>query len=285
MNVYIPKIYNRHYYNINPRHTQRMAFNTTYAQANDTLVNLSQMGINNEVTHKLNFIARIYINGHHYFNVFRRYNSTYNFVLEDMRGELYCHKNHTIRKSLQKVLCINDEVTDHIYTDSVHSYKHSGPAPSSSYDVADMRWADVERSYGAISVNFKGILEDFHSLYDSYMDNTMNMPTIVPHSNTQCEPDIIQAATELLHVKIPESSDSTFSMSESDGSDMSLKWSDIVVGKKESKRHINCYCYDADAEEDVDENTGTATTATTTDSKKKADYTILRNGTKILKRN
>lgn len=265
-----------------------MAFNTTYAQANDTLVNLSQLVINNEVTHKFNFIARIYINGHHYFNVFRRYNSAYNFVVEDMRGEFYCHKNHTIRKSLRKVLCISGELADHIYTDSVQSYKHSGPAPSSSCDVADMRWADVESAYGAISVNFKGILEDFHSLYDSYMDNTMNMPTTA----TQYEPDVIQAGNELLHLKIPESSDSTFRMSESDGSDMSLKWSDIVVGKKEGKRHINCYCYDADADEYMDENAGIAATAatagaaaTTTNSKKKPDYTILRNGTKILKRN
>jgi hypothetical protein len=53
---------------------------------------LSQIVIDGVVTYKLDHIATVFINGRHYFNVFRRYNNSVEIVVEDYCGDFYCQQ-------------------------------------------------------------------------------------------------------------------------------------------------------------------------------------------------
>ncbi len=134
---------------------------------NDRLIQLSQMVVNGEITHKIDQIATIYINGYQYFNVFRRYNSPYNIVLEDMSGDFHYHQDHTVRTSLKTVLCLNDYDAANIYTWSTTSFKHNGLIYSMPQDIADMRWTEIQSQYQAVSVNFRGIFETVNAYIPS----------------------------------------------------------------------------------------------------------------------
>ena len=133
---------------------------TDYNTRNQNLINLSQMAMSGQVTYKLDQIASIYINGRAYFNVFRRYNSPYNIVIEDYNGDIYLHQDLMIRESLKTILCLTDYASNNIYTLNATSFKHNGPVPSLAHNMADMRWTEVHAKYQAVSVNFGGILYD-----------------------------------------------------------------------------------------------------------------------------
>jgi hypothetical protein len=117
--------------------------------------------VNGQLTYKLDIIATVNINGQKYFNVFRRYNSPYDYVIEDASGDHYCHKDYTVRESLRAVLCLSKEAADHIYTKTATSYKHNAPVPSMPTDIADMRWSQIQQLYYAVDVDFEGILEEY----------------------------------------------------------------------------------------------------------------------------
>ena len=127
---------------------------------NQNLINLSQMAMSGQITHKIDQIASIYINGRAYFNVFRRYNSPYNIVIEDYNGDIYLHQDLLIRESLKTILCLTEYASNNIYTMNATSFKHNGPVPSLSRNMADMRWSHIQDKYHAVSVNFGGILYD-----------------------------------------------------------------------------------------------------------------------------
>jgi hypothetical protein len=130
---------------------------------NNRLLAISQLVIDNKIVHKLDLIANIFIGDVHYFTVFRRYNSVYDIVIEDMNQELYFHKDYTIRESLKNVLCLTDEVTRNIYTNNAYSYKHNSAAPQpippyNVADIIDMRWSDIQRYYHGLNINVNGIV-------------------------------------------------------------------------------------------------------------------------------
>ena len=127
---------------------------------NQKLMSLAQMSINGQVTHKLDQIASVYINEQPYFNVFRRYNSPYNIVIEDYTGDIYLRKNNTVRKSLKSVLCLSRYASNNIYTIAAASFKHNGPVPYDADMIPDMRWTEIQGEYQAITVTFGGILDD-----------------------------------------------------------------------------------------------------------------------------
>lgn len=133
---------------------------TDFNTRNQNLINLSQMAMCGQVTHKIDQIASIYINGRAYFNVFRRYNSPYNIVIEDYNGDIYLHQDLMIRESLKTILCLTDYASNNIYTLNATSFKHNGPVPSLAHNMADMRWSEIQAKYQAVSVNFGGILYD-----------------------------------------------------------------------------------------------------------------------------
>jgi hypothetical protein len=137
--------------------------NSIDIERNNRLLAISQLVIDNKIVHKLDLIANIFIGDVHYFTVFRRYNSVYDIVIEDMNQELYFHKDYTIRESLKNVLCLTDEVTRNINTKNAYSYKHNSAAPQpippyNVADIIDMRWSDIQRYYHGLNINVNGIV-------------------------------------------------------------------------------------------------------------------------------
>ncbi len=137
---------------------------------NQKLMSLAQMSINGQVTHKLDQIASVYINEQPYFNVFRRYNSPYNIVIEDYTGDIYLRKDKTVRKSLKSVLCLSSDEINKMYTIAAASFKHNGPVPNDAYMIPDMRWSELQGEYQAITVTFGGILDGNHRIQQEYQE-------------------------------------------------------------------------------------------------------------------
>ena len=86
------------------------------AQRDENLRQLSTMMLGTLTTNKLDLIATISFYGTTFFNVFRRYNSVYEIVFEDVNGDTFVQKDFTMRQSLQQLLCITDAQIRDIYT-------------------------------------------------------------------------------------------------------------------------------------------------------------------------
>ena len=117
------------------------------------LIERSLMVINGKIMYKFDHIASIYIDGRYYFNVFRRYNSDYNIMIQDYNGDIYLHQDFTIKDSIDTILCL----TSNIYTIEATSYLHNGPIPS--LEISNMRWTEVHNKYQTVYVNFGGIFK------------------------------------------------------------------------------------------------------------------------------
>ena len=252
---------------------------------------LSQLVIDGVVTYKLDHIATVSINSRHYFNVFRRYNSVYNIIVEDNNADIYLHQDYTVRKSLQTVMCLPEHEAAHLYTWNATSYKHNGPVPSMSVDIADMRWTELQTNYQAVNVNFGGIFQDPPTYEFDNVDNTEanNVVLVEPPSTPVAQirstptdppgaparpPTITdkEAACILLTLSMPPQP-RLFMRGESDGPTLSMRFTDVK--KRIEGRQSSCYCYmNSDDGEDDGE-----------DDREDDDnrYTVLRSGTQIPK--
>lgn len=250
---------------------------TTHDICNERLIDLSKMVINGVITQKLDHLATIYINNKFYFNVYRRYNSPYNIVIEDKNSDIYLHQDHTIRTSLKTVLCIDDYLTSNIYTLSATSYKHNGPVPSMDKDIADMRWTEFQGNYHAAVINFGGIFNDEpmiggYSYWDDAPSTPINqmIPSILtpPMAPSRLSNVDVNAANILVSLTIPAQGN-MFKMSESDGPTLSMRFADI----KKRQEDLNSKMDETDDESDSEYE----------DEDDEKNYIVLRNGTMIPK--
>jgi hypothetical protein len=134
----------------------------TMEERNQNLMRLSQLVVHDTIYYKLDKIAEISIHGMLYFTVYRRYNSVYEYILEYINGDYYLHKNGTVRESLQKVLSLSEEQIRQLYTHQAFSYKYNAMIETMSKDLADDTWYHIAKKYGAVSVDFRGVLDEFH---------------------------------------------------------------------------------------------------------------------------
>jgi hypothetical protein len=124
------------------------------------LLQLSQVIINGKITSKLEKIATIYIKGRHYFNVYRRFNSTYNILIEDNNKDIYIHQDYTLISSVKTILCLPNKDYNNVQVNNVYSYKYNGPIPSSTDSIINMRWTEIQNKYIEISINLEGIFNE-----------------------------------------------------------------------------------------------------------------------------
>lgn len=129
---------------------------------NNALDSICEISLNGYTTKKLDFLGTIHIYGVHYFNVFRRYNSVYEIVIEDFHGDFHFHKDYTIRQSLQHILCLSDEQMEGIYTRYATSFKHGSCPLTSMHDAPNMHWSELQHQWQAAALDFGGILEEYH---------------------------------------------------------------------------------------------------------------------------
>jgi hypothetical protein len=129
---------------------------------NNALDAMCEISLNGYTTKKLDFLGTIHIYGVHYFNVFRRYNSVYEIVIEDFHGDFHFHKDYTIRQSLQHILCLSNEQMEGIYTRHATSFKHGSCPMTSMHDAPNMHWSELQQQWQAAALDFGGILEEYH---------------------------------------------------------------------------------------------------------------------------
>jgi hypothetical protein len=251
----------------------------SYSMRDNKLVELSQIVINGHVTFKLDFIAHISINNNYYFSVFRRYNSPYEIVIEDMVGDVHVHYDTTVRESLQNILCLTEETAANIYTYNAISYKHNGPVPTMSCDIADLKWTDIQTLYQGINVNFRGVLENYGAKvedptppstplhYPSVEIATPLVPYSVPLAPQKPSRDEAETARILCSIRIPKMANLD-EFSESDEPSMSMRHSDVKQRTNVKQRRTpRCYCECEEEEEEEEED--------------EQNYIVLRNGTMI----
>lgn len=250
---------------------------------------LSKMVVNGTVVSKLDHIATISINERQYFNVYRRYNSTYNIVIEDTNLDIYLHEDRTIRSSLAAIFCLPYWDASNIYTWNATSYLHNGPLPSTTMDIADMYWTELHERYQAVAVNFGGIFNSPPSVVEERYEDVeeddtpstprsqmIQTPTVPPHAPERPPSrDTMETAHILLSLSIPLSED-PFGERECDGPTLSMRFEDIQSRKR--VRESVCYCemHGSDDDESDDEFDDDETVDNN-------NYTILRNGTMIPK--
>jgi hypothetical protein len=232
----------------------------SYTDRNTRLISLAQMVVHGNIIHKLDYIASVYINCRYYFNVFRRYNSPYNFIIEDANGDIHLHQDHTVRTSLQSILCLSELDSQRIYTLNATSFKQNGPVETMARDFADMRWSQIQAEYHAVNVNFGGIFEQYHSSEwtplpqettpsDDYIKSEEYHTPTQPMTN-------LETANILLTISIPPINEAELLRQDSQQGS--------VHG---SSPGYVCYC---EMDEDLDE-------------EDESNYTVLRSGTMIPK--
>ena len=118
---------------------------------------LSMMLINGQPVSKLDYVAHISIHGSGYFNVFRRYNSRYEFLVEDLNGDIHFHKDVTIRQSLQAILCLTDEQMAPAVIVYATGFKMQTPISL----AIDTHWSELQREHHGAMITVEGILEDY----------------------------------------------------------------------------------------------------------------------------
>ena len=118
---------------------------------------LSMMYINGMPVSKLDYVAHISLHGAPYFNVFRRYNNRYEFLLEDFNGDIHYHKDVTIRQSLQAILCLTDEQMATAVIVYATGFKMQTPISL----AIDTHWSELHREHHGAMITVEGILEDY----------------------------------------------------------------------------------------------------------------------------
>jgi hypothetical protein len=215
------------------------------------------MIVDGNIIHKLDQIATIHINNRYYFSVFRRYNSPYNIVIEDYNGDIYLHKDQTVRSSLKTIMCLPDYEISNMYTWNATSYKHNGPLPSTDKDIADMYWSEVQGLYHAVSVNFGGIFysipyEPTHAVEAPSTPRAQIIPSILTTPGAPPRPTYTDeekaAAHSLLSLSIPKI-ENPFELRECDGPTLSMRFEDINT----RNTHVGCYCQMDESHEGEDE--------------------------------
>jgi hypothetical protein len=117
---------------------------------NANLQELSKMVVNGQIIFKMDHIAVINLNGRHLFNVFRRYNSVFEMVIEDCHGDIFFHKDYTVKESMQRLLALTAETQQNLYIINVHEFHKNAPTVGDTNEL-NMRWSEIHRSlHGAI---------------------------------------------------------------------------------------------------------------------------------------
>jgi len=163
----------------------------------DLLTQVSEMAVNGSIIYKLDHIATIYIDNLFYFNVYRRYNSPYNIVIQDNNYDIHLHQDYTVRTSLKNVLCLQDQQSNMFYTDYTYSFRYNGPIQNlSSLDILDMRWSEIHYNYQGVIINVNGL----YSVFNPFAEIPLSPPfTYVPNNidtETKYMNNITQSQTE-----------------------------------------------------------------------------------------
>jgi hypothetical protein len=139
---------------------------------------ISQLVVNGQTISKLDFIATISIHGYPYFNVFRRYNNVYEIAIEDFQGDFHFHRDHTMKASIQSILCLTDEQMKYFTVSQAVCFKKH----ASIHLSGNERWSELQAVYQGATINVEGILMDHPHYAAPYEFQDVPVPQLGLHS-------------------------------------------------------------------------------------------------------
>jgi hypothetical protein len=237
----------------------------------ERLANLSKVIIDDQIVQKLDTIAMVNINGRHDFNIYRRYNSPYNIVIEDYNDDIHLYGNYTVRSTLQNLMCLSPTTVDNLYTFSATAFRNNGPIYQ---EPLDMTWLEIQEHYEGASIDIWG---NFNSQYDEPPATPPNQHILPALPNAPARPATPPSPSFSSHLSVPlapalyllELAAATPLQNPADAPDMSMRNQDVK--RRQRLHHPPCYCHDEEDTESI--------SASDDDQ----NYTVLRSGTMIRK--
>jgi hypothetical protein len=257
-------------------------------QRNNKLMALSEVVVGGQLHYKLDLIANISLNGFPYCTVYRRYNSPYEYLLEDTNGEFLCHKDYTVRQSLSTSLT-HYRLHDSDFTVlNASTFKYNTSIINSAHNILDMRWSDICKIYSGVILNLGGIPYNYYT-FPQMSSNNLNTETTFNTSYDTPAPTALTPAVKSERLDAPPDAPLKLNKSDLDAADALVDLSreyvtpqvlfpETLSGKKRTRIDSNCYCM-FDSEDDFEYTEDTELDTTVDETK----YTILRNGTMIPK--
>ena len=110
------------------------------AHRDQALHDLSLLHIRGDKLFKLDMVAAIYLNGVKHLNVYRRYSSVYEFLLEDNYHTVHFQKDVRIMDSLHHLM----GALDHRASIHAYSHKHHGAfIHADDFHFETLRWSEL----------------------------------------------------------------------------------------------------------------------------------------------
>jgi hypothetical protein len=170
----------------------------------DNTLKMSELTINSEVTSKVDALVRVDIYGFWYYTIFRRYNSPYDILVEDIhKNVILLEKSSTsVRQIMAQLLHLTSVEAAKIYVANNHSMAQACSSAEIAMIALDLTFAEIQTLYSGLYLNLEGV---------------------PPSSREET------AAHTLLTLQIPKSDPDEFYQSPSDYNDLSMRVVDVTA--------------------------------------------------------
>lgn len=170
----------------------------------ETTLKMSELTVNGEVTTKVDALVRIDLYGFWYYTIFRRYNSPYDILVEDINKNIVLVEKSaaTVRQIIARLHNLDHLATNQVHIVNNHALEQSCSAVEIALTALDLPLLEIQRLYAGLYLNLEG----------------------VPPATTSDT-----AAHTLLTLQIPESDPAEFYQAPSDSNDLSMRVVDVTA--------------------------------------------------------
>lgn len=123
-----------------------------YAARALRLNDISTINANGRIFQKLDLLAVVTVNSAYTVNVYRRYNSDFNIVIEDCYGNLSFHQDESMYVTLKNRFGLSDVEVSSMYVSYFYSFKHGTVLNYIPCSIFTMKWSDIQDSYSALDL-------------------------------------------------------------------------------------------------------------------------------------
>jgi hypothetical protein len=166
---------------------------------NQRLFECSKVVVNDTTISKLDHIVTIAIKDKIYFNIYRRYNSVYEFVVEDYNGDIYMYMNRPVKDIVVNLLCLNETELNNMYCLNATSMRHNAPINNS--DLMLWTLSELHNTYDYVHMTLDGILQPFYDNCDEYYRNigNINMENNACDACDSCDTCVLEEMDNEIH--------------------------------------------------------------------------------------
>jgi hypothetical protein len=115
------------------------------------LTKLGEMILNDQIISKVDLIGSVSLTNGTYYNVYRRYNSYYDIIIEDVNLNYLIQADMTIRESIGSAIKLSETEINSMYSVSAMSFKHNITINDSEC-IMDKKWSDIQTMFTGINV-------------------------------------------------------------------------------------------------------------------------------------